>query len=65
MRIDAWMYRVGETLALLAIYNVVGGPNVWNGGGLMAAAAFLMAIPILNRGIGIIRRRRNRQEVPA
>lgn len=56
MKLDAWLFRVGEVVTLLAIYAAVGGPNLQNGGTMIALGAALMVVPVLYRGFGIIRR---------
>lgn len=65
MRLDAWLFRAGEVLALLAIYVAAGGPTIWNGGGLMGVAMALMAGPVLYRGIRTLRRPNRESEVSA
>jgi len=65
MRLDAWCYRSGAMLALLAIYNAVGGPGIRDGGSVMAAAAFLMGTVVLYHGARLIVELRRHGEVPA
>lgn len=51
MRLEVFAYRAGTILALVAIYNAVGGPMVGQGGGSMAVAMALMVIGLFYRVI--------------
>lgn len=66
MKLDAWLFRVGEVLALVAIYAAAGGPKIGDGGATMAVAAVLMVVPLFYHGAILIRRYlATGEEVPA
>lgn len=66
MRLAVIFYRAGSILALIAIYDAVGGPMVGDGGLPMATAMGLMAVGLFYRIINdelAKRRRRSAAEV--